>query len=148
MFGLEYGKPEERRQRFFVLEADRGGMPVETNNFKRSSIIKKLYVYRAAGLRRRVVVGNTERRQSTIFEDLFGIPNIQALFIVDPVEGHDGEKRIPNCVNLSKKLTGGPGGRQFLFAPATWPAAEDIFTAPLIDGTGTNTTIVPLESKA
>lgn len=146
MFGLEYGKPEERRQRYFLLEADRGNMPVETTDFDRTSIIKKMYVYRACGMKREVVIGKETRRPHTIFFEKFGIHKIQTLFVIDPVDGHEGEKRIPNCITLAKKLTKGKGTMQFLFAHAKWSESEDLFRAPLLDGRGAPVTIVPLQS--
>ncbi len=145
MFGLEYGKPGERRQRYFLLEADRGNMPVETTDFDRTSIIKKMYVYRACGVKREVVIGRETRRPPTIFFEKFGIHKIQTLFVVDPVDGHEGEKRIPNCITLAKKLTKGKGTIQFLFANAKWSESEDLFRAPLLDSRGGSVTIVPLQ---
>ena len=146
IFGLEYGKPDERWQSYFILEADRGGMPVETTDFARTSIIKKMYVYLACGRKRTVVMGRETKKPPTIFFETFGIPNIQTLFVVDPVDGHEGEKRIPNCITLAKKLTEGKGTRQFLFAGPTWSESEDLFSAQLLDGTGSPVTIVPLQS--
>lgn len=149
IFGLEFDGERGKTQRYFMLEADRGGMPVDTNNFNRRSIVQKMFVYLECGKRKKTTNRSTrqEKHSSTIFEELYGIPNIRTLFVIDPTEGGEGEKRIQTCIDTCKKITNGRGSKQFLFALASWPESPTLLTDFLLDGTGSSMSLLPKVSE-
>lgn len=131
MFALEL--PDDRTEVFF-LEADRQNMPVETSDMDRSSILKKLLQYWESW--QTPPFGDTN-----LFEEHFGIPNIRTIFAL--FTGHRGDKRLNRCIEANKRFFDGDGTGLFLFANVeTLLEADDILTAPLISGRGTEKLLI------
>lgn len=94
-FGLRFNDEDES---YFMLELDRGEMPVE--RFKdryRTYFAKKLLVYYEAN------------RQKQHIDEL-GIPNFRVLTVTTTPE------RVTQMLDALKEITGGKGSNMFLFA--------------------------------
>ena len=135
MFGISFENGGQVVTRYFILEADRATMPLTTPRYNRASVIKKLYTYQSAGLR----FGD----MPTIFEELYGIPNFRVLMAIVPSKGSPGTVRASKCVTMVKRMGEGSARKQFLFADKLWLQNENLVNAPVLDGTGNFTTLVP-----
>jgi hypothetical protein len=119
LFGLEYTTNGQKSYRFFVLEADRGQMPVARSNLRQSSYLRKILAYRAVAAQ-------------NIYKSHLGIPNFLVLNVIT------NERHMNSIMALLDELTGKKGSQIFLFksistlgdfrmAPAPTP---HILTAP------------------
>ncbi len=97
VFGLRFESlPQNRREAFFFLEADRGTMPVARKTLAQTSFLRKLLAYEATW------------RQG-VHRIHLGIPNFRVLAVTTSTERE--EQLIATC----RALHGG-GSRIFLFA--------------------------------
>ncbi len=96
LFGLVF--PDDTAA-YFLLEMDRGSMPLARSQFDQTSIKRKLAVYWEAWKQGRHV-------------EHFGIKQVRVLTVTDSAE------RADRMVQLVYKLTGGRGSNFFLFAEA------------------------------
>jgi hypothetical protein len=103
LFGLVF--PDETAA-YFLLEVDRGSMPVVRSSFERSSFDRKLRVY-------------WEAWKKKLHVEQFGVSQIRVLTITNSA------KRVENMLNAVDEITAGKGTNFFLFANS-----EDT-TAPL-----------------
>lgn len=94
LFGLVF--PDETAA-YFLLEMDRGSMPVARSRFDQTSIKRKLAVYWEAWRQGR-------------HADHFGIKQVRVLTVTDSAE------RADRMVQLVYELTGGRGSNFFMFA--------------------------------
>lgn len=93
LFGLEY---PNKTYRFFVLEADRGTMPIYRNNLNQTSYTKKLLQYR-------------EILSKKIYKSHFGIPNLYVLNVTT------SEERMNHMIEALNQITSSKGNSVFLF---------------------------------
>jgi hypothetical protein len=101
-FGLERVIDGNLSYLFFPgIEADCGTEPLDTNDFERSSIARKLAAYTAVA-------------EQHIYRSHFGFPN----FFVPIITTTD--TRMGSMMRLLEKVTGGRGSKMFLFK--TFPA--------------------------
>lgn len=107
LFGLEY---PNKSYRFFVLEVDRGTMPVFRKSLDKSSYHKKLLAYRQ--------VVSTE-----VFKEHFDVPN---LFVLNVTTSRE---RMSHIMDELKKMTEGKGNSVFLFKTMK----GEMWTAPPAD---------------
>ena len=94
LFGLVF---PDGTASYFLLEVDRGSMPVVRTQFDRTSYNRKLKVYWEAWKQNRHV-------------EHFGIKQIRVLTITD------SRKRVETMLDAVNELTGGKGSNFFLFA--------------------------------
>jgi hypothetical protein len=97
LFGLRYA---DDTAAYFLLEVDRGSMPVVRAQFDKTSFHRKLKVYWEAWKQNRHV-------------DHFGIKQVRVLTVTD------SEKRIENMLSVVADVTEGKGSNFFLFATAS-----------------------------
>jgi len=119
LFGLEYTGHGQKSYRFFVLEADRGQMPVARSNLRQSSYLRKILAYRAIATQ-------------NLHKSHLGIPNFLVLNVIT------NERHMNSIMALLDEVTAKKGSQTFLFksistlgdfrmAPAPTP---HILTAP------------------
>ena len=126
LFGLRF--PNTDDEVYFFLEADRGTMSVVAQNLSKASIIKKQLVYYHAWKKDR-------ETRSSLYEKLFGIPDIRTLFVVDT--GFSSTKRLQSFIEASKLITDGRGTGLFLFVTkASLLNTDNILNVPLLNGRG------------
>lgn len=94
LFGLVF--PDETAS-YFLLEVDRGTMPVVRTNFDKSSYRRKLLVY-------------WETWKKKLHVEQFGISQIRLLTITESA------KRVDNMLSVVDEITAGKGSNFFLFA--------------------------------
>lgn len=94
LFGLVF--PDETAT-YFLLEMDRGSMPVTRSRFDQTSIKRKLAVYWEAWRQGR-------------HADHFGIKQVRVLTVTG------SEARVENMIEVVRDITGGKGSNFFLFA--------------------------------
>lgn len=73
LFGLEYSHGNERKYRFFAVEADRGTMPIRRTAGLQTSLMAKLASYQQA-------------LQQQAFRTHWGIPNLMVMTVVQTQE--------------------------------------------------------------
>jgi len=95
LFGLTF--PDETAA-YFLLEVDRGSMPVVRSNFDRTSFNRKLLVY-------------WEAWKKKLHVEQFGVSQIRVLTITE------SPKRVENMLRAVDEITAGKGSNFFLFAP-------------------------------
>jgi hypothetical protein len=93
LFGLAF--PDDTVT-YFLLEVDRGSMPVVRSNFQRTSFNRKLLVY-------------WEAWKKKLHVDQFGVGQIRVLTITDSA------KRVENMLDAVDEITAGKGSNFFLF---------------------------------
>ena len=97
LFGL---RVNDEREQFFMLEIDRGEMPVERyRNMQRTYFAKKMATYHEAS------------RQKRHVHDL-GIPNFRVLTVTTT------PRRVDQMLVALRAMTGGRGSNMFLFTDA------------------------------
>jgi hypothetical protein len=94
LFGLIF--PDDTAA-YFLLEVDRGSMPVVRSNFDRTSYNRKLLVY-------------WEAWKKKLHVEQFGVSQIRVLTITDSA------KRVDNMLSAVNEITAGKGSNFFLFA--------------------------------
>jgi hypothetical protein len=121
LFGIEYVTRGEYA--FFALEADRHTEPIESNDLRRSSYVRKLHAYR------QVI-------RDSVYQKHFGIPNLQVLNVTV------SDLHLGNIMAHLQRLaaTGGKiaGTRPFLFKSVSSlnpyvnkpPATAHVLSAP------------------
>jgi hypothetical protein len=92
LFGLVFA---DDTAAYFLLEVDRGSMPVVRSNFERTSFNRKLLIY-------------WEAWKKKLHVDQFGVSQIRVLTVTD------SEKRVANMVEAINQFTGGKGSNFFL----------------------------------
>ena len=94
VFGLDFhGRPENRRQAYFFLEADRGTMPVMRRGLAQTSFFRKILAYK-------------ETWGQGLHRKHFGIPNFRVLTVTM------NEERMRHLLAACRS---GAGQRLFLF---------------------------------
>jgi hypothetical protein len=93
LFGLAFS---DESAAYFLLEVDRGSMPVFRSNFERTSYNRKLLVY-------------WEAWKKKLHVEQFGVSQIRVLTITDSA------KRVDNMLSAVDEITGGKGSNFFLF---------------------------------
>ena len=96
LFGLEYGAHSQKSYRFFVLEGDRGQMPVARSNLRQSSYLRKILAYRAIAAQ-------------NIHKSHLGIPNFLVLNVIT------NERHMNSIMVLLNEVTAKKGSQMFLF---------------------------------
>ncbi|MEQ1653268.1 MAG: replication-relaxation family protein, partial [Hyphomicrobium sp.] len=116
MFGLDL--TAARKRVYFILEADRGTMPVLRGNLKQTSVQRKFLAYYHA-------------HRTGVHKDRYGIGTFRVLTVTTRPQ------RIATMVDAVKDLSGGSGSNLFLFADtATLAAAPDVLTFEGLSGKG------------
>jgi hypothetical protein len=93
LFGLVF--PDETAA-YFLLEVDRGSMPVVRSNFERTSFNRKLLIY-------------WEAWKKKLHIDQFGVSQIRVLTVTDSA------KRVETMLQAVEAITAGKGSNFFLF---------------------------------
>jgi hypothetical protein len=109
LFGLEYAAQGQKSYRFFVLEADRGQMPVARSNLRQSSYLRKILAYRAIAAQ-------------NIYKSRLGIPNFLVLNVIT------NERHMSSIMALLNEVTAKKGSQMFLFKSIS--AVGDFRAAP------------------
>lgn len=94
LFGLAF---KDQTEAYFLLEVDRGSMPVTRSRFDRTSFLRKLHVYWAAW-----------RQEQHV--ERYGLKQLRVLTVTD------SRTRIDNMLDVVNELTEGKGSNFFLFA--------------------------------
>jgi hypothetical protein len=94
LFGLVF--PDDTAS-YFLLEMDRGSMPVKRSRFDKTSFQRKLKVYWEAWRARRHI-------------EHFGVKQIRVLTVTETAA------RVDHMINAVYEITGGRGSNLFLFA--------------------------------
>ena len=116
VFGLSFtGAPEHRQRAYFLLEADRGTMPVARKGLEQTSFRRKLLGYR-------------ETWRQGLHRKHLGIPNFRVLTVTT------SEERVRNLVAACRSLGSGRG--LFLFAKQGALAPEEILNHDWVKGRG------------
>jgi hypothetical protein len=116
IFGLDFhGMPENRRQAYFFLEADRGTMPVMRKGLAQTSFFRKILAYK-------------ETWGQGLHQKHFGIPNFRVLTVTTSPE------RVVHLVEACRIITG--GARLFLFADENSLNRGDILLHEWVNGQG------------
>jgi DNA-binding Lrp family transcriptional regulator len=116
VFGLSFaGAPEHQRRAYFVLEADRGTMPVARKGLDQTSFRRKLLGYR-------------ETWRQGLHRTHLGIPNFRVLTVTTSTE------RVGHFVAACETLAG--AGRLFLFADLDAIGRGDILSREWVNGRG------------
>lgn len=122
IFALEFG--DTGRRNYFMLEADRGKMPIERSDLTQSSFGKKLLVYHHG-------------HESQQHRALWGIPGFRVLTLTSSTE------RIYSMLDALRDITRGKGSNVFLFADAAALAAADPLVVPWLSGKGATVRLSP-----
>lgn len=116
VFGLRFeDAPDSRRHAFFLLEADRGTMPVMRKGLAQTSFFRKLLAYEAT-------------RRHRLHGSQLGIPNFRVLTVTMT------KKRVANLLAACQRVAGGSG--LFLFTDRESLAGVDILTHEWVNGRG------------
>lgn len=102
---------------YFLLEMDRGSMPVMRSRFDKTSFQRKLKIYWEAWKRGRHV-------------EQFGLRQLRVLTVTD------SKKRVEHMLDAVGELTGGKGSNFFLFATADQLSASSPLDLEWITGAG------------
>ena len=97
LFGLSFA---DETAAYFVLEMDRGSMPVTRSRFDKTSFKRKLAIY-------------WEAFKQSRHSEHFGIKQVRVLTVTESAE------RANNMVQCVYEVTGGKGSNFFLFAEKT-----------------------------
>jgi DNA-binding Lrp family transcriptional regulator len=117
VFGLEFhGAPENRRRAYFLLEADRGTMPVERKGLAQTSFARKLLAYR-------------ETWRQGLHKTHLGIPNFRVLTVTTSRE------RVGHLVQACRALSG-DGLRLFLFTDQESIGCGNVLMHEWVNGRG------------
>ena len=111
-------------RRCFLVECDRGTMPITRRDIAQTSIERKLLVYDAAW-------------RSKHHERQFGWRNFRVLVVTSDAARADGIRRA--VANLNR----GRGSELFLVTHAAALSSADVLTAPWRDGKGRTVALVP-----
>jgi protein involved in plasmid replication-relaxation len=115
VFGLRFdGTPENRKHAFFLLEADRGTMPVARKGLAQTSFLRKLLAYQ-------------ETWRQGLHRTHLGIPNFRVLTVTA------SQERVKRLIETCHSLLGG-GSRLFLFTDEGSLECEDILTHEWVNG--------------
>ena len=115
VFGLRFNDEEES---YFMLEIDRGEMPIERyNNLHRTYFAKKILTYYEAS------------RQQRYVHDL-GIRNFRVATVTTTPE------RVEMMLEALKRITNGSGSSTFLFADELTLAASNPLDVEWMSGKG------------
>jgi hypothetical protein len=116
MFGLNFG--QARDQSFFMLELDRGEMPVVRHKSKdQTYFAKKMMIYHEANR-----IGEHVRE--------LGIPNFRVATVTTSPE------RVAQMIEVQKEITNGRGSNMFLFTDQASLAGSNPLEVTWITGKG------------
>ncbi|MFY0609964.1 MAG: replication-relaxation family protein [Hyphomicrobiaceae bacterium] len=122
------GFPTAGRRAYFLVEIDRGTMPVERSDILQSSILRKFLTYGAAW-------------QSKLHSQKFGWRNFRVLIVTGNAE------RAENMQEVLKRQTGGKGSPLFWFADTETLKRDDILNHNWLDGEGNERKLLPAWSS-
>ena len=89
-YGFSLYLPKVRRKAFFLVEIDRGTMPVERRDLKQSSILRKLLAYQTMW-------------QMKLHQKYFGWGNFRVLFVTESMERVENMIAAANSQNLTRQ---------------------------------------------
>ncbi len=125
VFGMRFeGAPENRREAYFFLEADRGTMPVRRKGLAQSSFVRKILAYEATW-RQRIHVSQ------------FGLANFRVLTVAPSVE------RVQNLADASRRFDRGTPGLFLFIDRQSLNASENILYQSWINGRGEPRRLAP-----
>lgn len=123
VFSLSLTK--EKRQAFFMVEVDRGTMPVARRDLRQTSILRKLLAYQALW-------------QSKQHQQHFGWCNFRVLFVTTSAE------RVENMISAANKNPATKGSPLFLFTDKhSLYAHGDVLTHEWSDSHGSSQALLP-----
>ena len=120
------GFPSRGRRAYFLVEIDRGTMPVERSDITQSSILRKFLAYGAAW--------RAKRHTQT-----FGWRNFRVLVVTGNAE------RAQNMRAVLQRHTGGQGAQLFWFADRSSLIAHNTLEHAWFDGEGNERRLLPRE---
>jgi hypothetical protein len=109
LFGIEYTVNDQKRYRFFALEADRNTEPAFRGNLQQSSYLRKILQYREIAAR-------------FLYNTQWGLPNLLVLNVTT------NERHMHNLMRLVNEMTAGKGSSYLLFK--TMPSLASLEKAP------------------
>ena len=112
LFGLVFA---DDTAAYFLLEVDRGSMPVVRSNFDRTSFNRKLLIY-------------WEAWKKKLHVEQFGVSQIRVLTITESA------KRVENMLSAVDEMTAGKGSAFFLFGDRTQCDQASPLEIPFITG--------------
>ena len=122
VFGLDF--TQERKRKYFLLEADRATMPIVRADLGQTSYYRKLIAYLAGG------------GKVNTFGAHFGIGNFRVLTVTTSRE------RTTTMIEALKELTHGAGSSQFLFVDRlALHASVDLLSLEWVSGKGETITL-------
>jgi hypothetical protein len=122
VFGFDF--TQDRKRKYFFLEADRATMPIVRADLNQTSYYRKLIAYLAGG------------GKANTFGTHFGIGNFRVLTVTTSRE------RTTTMIEALKELTRGAGSSQFLFVDrSTLAASTDLLSLVWTTGKGERITL-------
>ena len=117
--------PKARRKAFFLVEIDRGTMPVERSDLRQTSILRKLLAYQALW-------------KAKLHNDHFGWRNFRVLFVTSSIE------RALNMIEAMNTHGQTNGSPLFLFADKrSLYATDNMLAREWLDGYGNEQQLLP-----
>lgn len=123
-YACSLGFPAAGRRAYFLVEIDRGTMPVERSDITQSSMMRKFLAYGAVW-------------RSKMHTTAFGWRNFRVLVVTSTAE------RAQNMRDVLLKLTGAKGSPLFWFADAQALKAHNTLDHVWIDGEGHERRLLP-----
>ena len=123
-FAFSLGFPLAGRRAFFLVEIDRGTMPVERSDIRQSSMLRKFLTYSAAW-------------RSKLHTQTFGWRNFRVLVVTGNAE------RAQNMRDVLQQHVGGRGSPLFWFADAPALKMDNTLEHVWIDGEGHERRLLP-----
>ncbi len=123
-YAYSLGFPAAGRRAYFLVEIDRGTMPVERSDITQSSMLRKFLAYGAVW-------------RSKLHTSAFGWRNFRVLVVTNSAE------RAQNMHDTLHKLTGGKGSPLFWFADRHALMGDDTLEHAWIDGEGQERRLLP-----
>lgn len=120
LFGLMF--PDETAV-YFLLEIDRGSMPVVRSNFERTSFNRKLLIY-------------WEAWKKKLHVEHFGVSQIRVFTITESA------MRADNMLSAVNEITAGKGSNFFLFGCRNQLEQSDLLEAAWITGRGQRSRLI------
>jgi hypothetical protein len=117
---------EKNQKAFFLVEIDRGTMPVERYDLKQTSILRKLVTYQAM-------------RKTNLHQKHFGWKNFRVLFVTTSAE------RVQNIIAAANNHHDTKASAMFLFTDKQTLYAGDFLDQHWIDSLGNKQKLLPSE---
>lgn len=128
-YAFSLGFPAAGRRAYFLVEIDRGTMPVERSDITQSSMLRKFLAYGAAW-------------RSKLHTERFGWRNFRVLVVTGNAE------RVQNMRDVLGRHTGGKGSPLFWFADAGELQNSNMLEHIWIDGEGNERQLLPDKATA